>query len=239
MHPPRPAVLAFLFLSLVAARAEVVLAPIFTDYAVLQRERPLPIWGTADAGEKVTVSFAGQSRAATAAADGRWLVILDALPANSTGSDLVVTGTNTLTLRDLVVGEDWLCSGQSNMEFTVDARPGTWQATGKTSDAGSEIAAANFPLIRHIRIEQTVATTPAGMVKTSGWQITTPRTVGSFTAVGYFFARDLFQKLGVPIGLVHSSYGGTPVEAWMSPAALASSPDFARVGERWAQDLAG
>jgi len=239
MHPPRPAVLAFLFLSLVAARAEVVLAPIFTDYAVLQRERPLPIWGTADAGEKVTVSFAGQSRAATAAADGRWLVILDALPANSTGSNLVVTGTNTLTFRDLVVGEVWLCSGQSNMEFTVDARPGTWQATGKTNDAAAEIAAANFPLIRHIRIEQTVATTPAGMVKTSGWQITTPRTVGSFTAVGYFFARDLFQKLGVPIGLVHSSYGGTPVEAWMSPAALASSPDFARVGERWAQDLAG
>ncbi len=220
------------------AHAEVGLAPLFTDYAVLQRDRPVPIWGTADAGETVTVSFAGQSRIATTSADGRWLVVLDQLPANAEGADLVVAGKNTVTLRDIVVGEVWLCSGQSNMEFTVDARPGTWQATGKAANAAAEIAAANFPLIRHIKIEQTVAAAPADTVTTSGWLPATPQTAGGFTAVGYFFARDLFLKLGVPIGLVHSSYGGTPIEAWMSPAALASSPEFAVVSERRARDLA-
>ena len=225
-------------LAAASVHAEVGLAPLFTDYAVLQRDRPVPVWGTAAAGERVKVSFAGQSRAATAAADGRWLVILDALPANSTGSNLVVTGTNTLTLRDVVVGEVWLCSGQSNMEFTVDARPGTWQATSRTANATTAINDARFPLIRHLRVDPTVASKPASAVATSGWQTATPQSVGGFTAVGYFFARDLFQKLGVPIGLVHSSYGGTPVEAWMSPAALTSSPEFARVGERWTQDLA-
>ena len=225
-------------LAILSARADVTLAPLFADHAVLQRDRPVPIWGTADVGEKVVVTFAGQSHAVTAAADGRWIVVLDALPTSAVGADLVVTGKNTLTLKNIVVGDVWLCSGQSNMEFTVDSRPGTWQATSRVTGADADIALARYPLIRHIRIGQSVAAAPSGTVATSGWQLTTPQTVGGFTAVGYFFARDLFQKLGVPIGLVHSSYSGTPVEAWMSPAALASAPEFTRVSERWAEDLA-
>lgn len=234
----RRSLLAFCSFAFASARADVVLAPLFTDHAVLQRDKPLTIWGRADAGEAITVTFHGQTAAATTASDGRWIVILEPIPADSIGTDLVVTGKNTVTLSDILVGEVWLCSGQSNMEFTVQARPGTWQANSRVNNAAAEIAAANFPLIRHVRIEQAVATTPADSVKTSGWVAASPATVGSFTAVGYFFARDLFQKLGVPVGLVHSSWGGTPVESWMSPAAIASSPSFAVINDRWTQNLA-
>jgi sialate O-acetylesterase len=228
--PLRPALVS-LTLALPAAadvRAEVVLAPLFTDQAVLQRDKPVPIWGTGAKGEKVTVSFAGQQRTATAGNDGRWIVILDPLPASTTGADLVVAGSNTITLRDVLVGEVWLCSGQSNMEWPVT----------RAANAAAEIAAANFPLIRHVRIEPTVAATPADTVKTGGWQPAKPETAGAFTAVGYFFARDLHQKLGVPVGLIQSSWGGTPIESWLSPAALAGNPAFAVIAERWREDVA-
>jgi sialate O-acetylesterase len=230
-----------------AARAEVTLATPFTDHAVLQRDKLLPVWGRASAGERVTVTFKQQVRAATAGADGRWMVLLDALPADGAGAELVVAGkANTLTVRDVVVGEVWLCAGQSNMEFTVEARPGTWQRATRAQNAATEVAAANFPLIRQLKIKPTVADAPADTVETGGrfddfpggWQPASPQTVGGFTAVGYFFARDLFQKLGVPVGLVHASWGGTPVEAWLSPAALASDPKFKVVAERWDQTLA-
>ena len=218
-------------------QADVTLAPLFTDHAVLQRDKPVPVWGRADAGEKITVTLREQTRRTTAGSDGRWIVYLDALPTSTVGVDLAVTGKNALTVRDIVVGEVWLCSGQSNMEFTVEARPGTWQTRSRVQNASAEIAAANFPLIRHVRIEQTGSATPVETVKTDGWQPATPQTVGAFTAVGYFFARDIFQKLGVPVGIVHSSWGGTPVEAWMSPAALATNPNFASISTRWQQTL--
>lgn len=211
-----------------AARADVVPADLFSDHAVLQRDKPVAIWGRAESGEKVTVTFGGQSRTATAGKDGRWIVLLDALATAAQGADLTLTGKNTVVLHDIVVGEVWLCSGQSNMEWPVS----------RTTDAAKEMAAANFPLLRHVRVEHTVAEAPAEKVKTSGWQPATPETVGGFTAVGYYFARDLHQKLGVPIGLVHSSWGGTPVESWMSPAALAADPAFAVVRARWQKSLA-
>ena len=236
--PLHPLALALAVILVAGTRAEVTLAPLFTDHAVVQRDQPLPVWGRAEVGEKIRVQFRGQSRHTTAGADGRWIVYLDALPAGSDGADLTVTGKNTLTVRDVLVGEVWLCSGQSNMEFTVEARAGTWQARSRVANATAEIAAAHFPLIRHVRIEPTVAETPADTVRTGGWQSATPQTVGGFTAVGYFFARDLFEKFGVPVGLIHSSWGGTPVESWMSPAALASRPDFAAVGARWRQTVA-
>lgn len=195
---------------------------------MLQRDKPLPVWGRADAGEKITVNFHGQTGATTATGDGRWIVFLNALPADAVGTDLVVTGKNTVTLTDIVVGEVWLCSGQSNMEFTVR----------QAANADSEIAAAKFPLIRHVKIGRTVAATPADSVATTGWLSATVENAGSFSAIGYFFAREIFQKLGVPIGLVNSSWGGTPIESWMSPAALANSPNATLVGERWAQVLA-
>jgi sialate O-acetylesterase len=121
----------------------------------------------------------------------------------------------------------WMCSGQSNMEWPVV----------RAANAAAEIAAANFPLIRHVQIERAVAESLADTAKTSGWQPASPQTAGSFTAVGYFFARDLHSKIGVPIGIVHSSWGGTPIESWMSPASLASDPAFAVVNQRWQQNL--
>ena len=209
-------------------RADVTPAPLFADRAVLQREQPIPVWGRAEAGEKVTVKFAGQIRGATAGKDGRWIVLLDPLPASAQGTELVLAGKNTLVLRDIVVGEVWLCSGQSNMEWPVT----------RAANAAPEIAAANFPLLRHVKIEHTVADAPADSVATAGWQSATPQTAGEFTAVGYYFARDLHQKLGVPIGIVNSSWGGTPIESWMSPAALDSNPAFAVVAQRWQKQLA-
>ncbi len=237
--PMKPTTRLLVFVSLFSlARADVTLAPLFTDHAVLQRDKPVPVWGRADAGEAVTVKFSEQTRKTTAGADGRWIVFLDALPASAQGVELTVIGKNTLTIHDLVVGEVWLCSGQSNMEFTIEARPGTWQARSRVTDAASEIAAANFPLIRHVRIEQRVAEAPAETVTTGGWQAASPQTAGGFTAVGYFFARNIFRKLGVPVGIVHSSWGGTPVESWMSPAALGSNAAFATIDGRWRTGLA-
>ncbi len=229
MSFPRTAVVVALGLSATfLARADVTLAPLFTDHAVLQRDKPIPVWGIADAGEKVTVTFARQTRTATAGADGAWKVSLDKLSAESKGADLTVAGKNTLVLHDVVIGEVWLCSGQSNMEFTVS----------RARDAAKEIAAANFPLIRHVKIRNTVAADPATTVKTTCWQSASPETVGAFTAVGYFFAHDIFQKLNIPIGLVHSSWGGTPVESWMPAPALARDPRFRVVAERWEKTLA-
>lgn len=217
-----------LFSATAIARADVTLAPLFTDYAVLQRDKPIPVWGAADAGEKVTVTFGRQTKSATAGPDGRWMVSLDKLGAESKGADLTVAGKNTLVVHDVVVGEVWLCSGQSNMEFTVS----------RAKDSAKEIAAANFPLIRHIKIKNTVANDPATTVATNGgWQSASPATVGGFTAVGYFFARDIFEKLKIPVGLVHSSWGGTPVESWMPAPTLARDPAFKVVAERWDKTL--
>lgn len=211
-----------------SARADVTLAPLFTDHAVLQRDKIVPVWGTAAPGDKIAIVFGHQQREATAGPDGRWLALLEPLAATTQGMDLVVTGTNVVTVRDVVVGEVWLCSGQSNMEWPVS----------RAADAAGELARANFPLVRHVRIEHVVSEVPADNVATSGWQPATPQSVGAFTAVGYFFARDLYQKLQVPIGIVHSSWGGTPIESWMSPAALAENPAFAVVTQRWTENLA-
>ena len=230
--------LVLALLGAIAAPAEVTLAPLFTDHAVLQRDKPVPVWGKADPREKVRVEFLDQHAETTAGADGRWILFLDKFATTTSGADLTVAGKNRLVVHDVVVGEVWLCSGQSNMEFTVEARPGTWQSGTRAVRAAAETAAANFPLVRHVRIEHTVADAPADTVATGGWEPASPRTVGGFTAVGYFFAREIFQKLGVPVGLVHSSWGGTPIESWMSPSALASDPAFKIVGERWARTLA-
>lgn len=207
--------------------ADVSLSGMFQDNLVLQRDRPVPVWGRADPGEKVTVSFAGQEVATTTPDDGRWIVYLDPLAVQQEPSEMVVTGNNRLTVKDVVVGEVWLCSGQSNMAWVV-----------KNSDrAAEEIAAANFPQIRVFKVALTVSDLPTDVVR-GQWTPANPSTAGEFTAVGYFFARDIHRKLGVPVGIIQSSWGGTPIESWMSPAALASDPAFAVVSERWKKALA-
>jgi len=210
-------------------RADVIPAPLFTDNAVLQRDKPVPVWGKADAGEKVSVTFAGQTVSTVADAAGQWSVKLAALPANATPADLVIKGNNTITLANIVVGEVWLASGQSNMEFVVK----------NTYDAAIDVpASANFPLIRHIQIQKKVSDTP--LTTAAGkWQAAAADTTGGFTAVGYFFALDLYQVLHIPVGIIHSSWGGTPVESWIDADAYKTVPDeAAKVQERWTKALA-
>ncbi|MBS0632646.1 MAG: sialate O-acetylesterase [Verrucomicrobia bacterium] len=226
MRPFYPAVLLLALVSTV--RAEVTLAPLFTDHAVLQCDKPVPVWGRAAAGEKVAVSFRGQALDTVADAEGRWSVMLAPLTATGEAADFVVQGTNLITLHDVVVGEVWLASGQSNMEWPLKS----------AANAAAEIAAANFPLIRHLRIERTSVVQPAADVKTGGWERATPETAGGFTAVGYFFARDLHRKLGVPVGIVHSAWGGTPIESWIALEALKATSVYPAVDARWQKAVA-
>ncbi|HEY5078751.1 MAG TPA: sialate O-acetylesterase, partial [Opitutaceae bacterium] len=207
----------------------VTLAPLFGDHAVLQRDKPVPVWGHAGAGDPITLSFRGQTVRATAGADGHWSVTLAPMGASADPADLVVAGRNTVTLHDIVVGEVWLCSGQSNMEFTVDDGGQTY----RVNNYKAEVAAANYPMIRQLKVDRTVKIAPADTVNTSGWKAATPETVGQFTAVGYFFARDIQNAIGVPIGIVDSPWGGTPVESWMSDAARNSTSLAATLDARW------
>lgn len=207
--------------------ADVKLGSPFQDHMVLQQGRKLPVWGWADPGEKVTVSHRGQQAVATAGADGKWRVELPPLRASAEAQDFVVRGKNTLTLRDVLVGEVWLCSGQSNMAFTVN----------RALNAKEEMAAAKFPLIRQYAAKRVTAAQPQETVE-GEWTVCAPETVGNFTAVGYYFARDLHQRLGVPVGLVHSSWGGTPAEAWTSEETLRADPAFRPIFDRAAAVLA-
>jgi sialate O-acetylesterase len=214
-------------------RTAVTLAPLFADHAVLQSGKPVPVWGAAGPSDAVTVTFRGQTVRTVAGADGGWVATLAPLAATSEPADLVVAGQDTVTVHDVVVGEVWLCSGQSNMEFTVNNGGSTY----RVENAEAEVAAANDPLVRQLRIEKAVATGPARSARTSGWVPASPKTVGEFTAVGYFFARDIHRALGVPVGIVLSSWGGTPIESWMSDAARASTSVAGTLEARWRRAL--
>ncbi len=224
MRFPLSCLVAACFASIV--HADVSLAGLFQDNLVFQRDRPVPIWGRADPDEKVTVTFAGQEVTTLTPGDGRWIVYLEPLLTQREPGEMVVSGNNRLTVRNILVGEVWLCSGQSNMAWSVK----------KSDRAQEEIAGANFPQIRVFTTARVVSEAPTDVLN-GAWEPASPSTVGDFTAVGYFFARDLHRKLGVPIGIVNSSWGGSPVEAWMSPAALASNPAFAVVSDRWRKTL--
>ncbi len=209
------------------------LAPVFGDHAVLQRDKPVPVWGQATAGSTITVAFHGQAVSTVAGADGRWRLSLEPLAASSEGADLSVRGPGSLVLHDVVVGEVWLCSGQSNMEFVVD----DGGATYRVAHASEEVAAAHFPLIRQLKVDHAVATSPQERARTSGWVAATPDTVGQFTAVGYFFARDIHLATGVPVGIIDSPWGGTPVESWIRDDARRATKASAAIDARWKQAM--
>ncbi len=186
-------------------------ASFFSNHAVVQCGRPLPVWGRATPGESITVGFAGQVRRATTGADGAWSVTLPAFDAGTRGS-LRVAGKSTLEFKDVVVGELWFCSGQSNMQWTVE----------KSLNAEQEISSADFPDIRHFTVplrtaKQTLTELPD---RSAVWQPATPQTTGGFSAVAWFFARHLHQQLKVPVGVINSSWGGTPIHPWMTPESI-------------------
>jgi sialate O-acetylesterase len=216
-----------------APATPVTLAPIFGDHAVLQAGMPIPVWGDAGAGDSVTVTFHGETARAVADKDGHWTARLDPLAATAEPGDLTAAGQTTVTVHDVVVGEVWLCSGQSNMEFVVNDKGGP---VYRAKDADAELAAANFPLIRQFSVERAVATVPARTVKTEGWKLATPDTVSHFTAVGYFFARDIHRATGEPVGIVLTCWGGTQIESWISDAARNSTSIAATLAARWLRD---
>ncbi|HEX9046410.1 MAG TPA: sialate O-acetylesterase [Verrucomicrobiae bacterium] len=196
------------------------LNPLFQNNAVLQCDRRVPVWGTARDGEKITVSFARQ-KVSTVATNGAWQVWLRPMKASARPRTLTVRGDSTIVRTNVLVGEVWVASGQSNMERQLGLRSGQQPI----ADWEREVAEANYPLIRQFYVPQIKSFTPQSTVNGS-WSVCAPNTVTDFTAVGYFFARDLFAARHVPIGIIHSSWGGTPAEAWTSETTLQTLPDF-------------
>ncbi len=189
---------------------------LFRDNAVLQRGVEIPVWGTAETGTKVTVQFAGQSATSTAA-DGKWVVKLKPLPASAKGAEMKITGSSTITVGNLLVGDVWLASGQSNMERTLAPRDKQRGVIGWEQ----ALASADLPLIRHYTVPKKF-TGSAAEDANGKWDLCSKETAGNFSAVAFFFARDLQPAIKVPVGIIHSSWGGTRVEAWTSPEALTS-----------------
>ncbi len=205
--------------------AAVRLASVFGDRMVLQRNVRVPVWGTGQKGEKITVMIAGQTKAAVADDAGKWMVHLD--PMKEGGPHvLAAAGRDTVRIADILVGEVWLCSGQSNMALAVE----------KAANAEKEIASADYPAIRLFTVKRTVADTPEQSCS-GEWLVCDSSSVRSFSAAAYFFGRTLHRDLRVPVGLVHSAYGGTPAEAWMSAHALDADTAFGSIRERWKENL--
>ena len=210
--------LALAALGLSAAESRPFVSPIFGDNMVLQRGQPNTFWGWTNPGEKVRVTIAGHTGEAIAGADGRWQARVD--PPASGECELAIDGAQHVTLHHVLVGDVWLCGGQSNMQFGL---PGA-------NDGAKEVAAADHPDIRLFTVATRSAYVPADVPR-GEWKICSPQTVaenGGFSAVAYFFARRVQQETGVPIGVIQDCLGGTPVEGWMSPATLHTLKDFER-----------
>lgn len=218
------AFLCLLWLS-AAAQANVTLRHIFSDNMVLQQGQPVPVFGTADLTEKITVTIAGQKADAVPEKDGTWVANLPALRAGGP-FELVVRGTNTITLKNVLVGEVWIASGQSNMGF---------QLRQATTGAAAIANSAN-PMLRLFSVPLKGSPEPLADVNAS-WVEANPQTTPNFTAVGYFFARDLQKALGVPVGIINSSWGGTPAEAWTRPDFF-TDPEYKATMDGWTKQLA-
>lgn len=225
---------AFLFLG-ISARAEVKLAGIFGDNMVLQQQKPVPVWGWSQPNAEVTVKFAGQTRSTRADSDGKWLVKLGKLTASFEPQVLVIQSGETKTLTNILVGEVWLASGQSNMEKPIGQQPGQKPCFNYEQ----ELAAANYPNIRLFQVEKTLAATPLDdLGKFYSWQECSSNSLDQthFSAAAYFFGREIYTNLNVPIGLVESSWGGTRIEPWTPPVGFERIPSLAKLVEGVAAD---
>lgn len=215
-------ILLFLLISQLTF-AQLKVARLFSDHVVLQRQKPIPVWGWAKAKDKITVTLAGQTQMAITDANGKWQVRFNPLEAGGPFMMSVSDKTNSLRINDILIGEVWLCSGQSNMEFMVK----------QADNFKVEKKNANFPQIRHFFVEHEVTMTPETDLKTGEWKVASEETVGDFTAVGFFFAREIYQKLNIPVGLLHSSWGGSQIEGWISKEGMVSNDEF----KNYAQNL--
>ena len=217
--------LGCLALATATVHAEVKLHALFAEHAVLQRDRPLPVWGWADPGEKVTVTLGRESGSTTADKAGRWMVKLAAQPVSTQPLTLKVAGKNTMEVRDVLLGDVWLCGGQSNMEMALGG-----------CNAPEDIQSADFPLIRHFGVGYNFASAPQDNVK-GEWRVCSSKTAGGFTAVGFYFARRIQNKTNVPIGLLRSCVGGSNIELWMSQDTLLGTPELAPYAKQMRSSL--
>jgi len=209
-------VLSVLFFTALSANANVTLHGIFTDHMVIQRDKPVSIFGQAEPGEKVAVSFAGQDKSAITGKDGRWSVKLAAMKACTNSAAMTIEGKNKITLADIVIGDVWVCSGQSNMEFGLGG-----------CNRKEDIEQANFPLMRQFHQSQRASPYPLSDARNS-WTACTPQSAPGFTAVGFYFGRKIHQETGIPVGLIKTAWGGTKIEPWVSPDGLASVAELAQ-----------
>lgn len=227
MRLPFLRTLGFCLLAAASWAGDCRLAGLFTDHAVLQRDRPIPIWGQADPGTVVEVAFAGQRKTATTDAQGRWTLALDPLPASSEARDLRCRPLGDapaaeIVIRDILVGEVWLAAGQSNMHFRM----------ARVADAAREIAAARCPHLRLFMVEDRFAQSPQTEVA-GCWQASAPDTAASFSAVAYHTGRALQERLAVPVGVVVSAVGGTRIESWMAPSLLTGEASARTLINSW------
>ena len=202
-------------LSLAAsASAEVRLPNLFSDHMVLQCDKAVKVWGWADPGEKVKVLLSGNASETTADANGEWKAELPAMKAGGP-YEMTVTGKNTVKISDILAGEVWICSGQSNMEFELK----------HARDAQQEIKGADYPQIRLLHVPRTPAALPLNDVK-ARWFVCSPSNaeLGDFSAAGYFFGREIHKKLNVPVGMITAAQGATQIETWTPPEGLAAVP---------------
>ena len=209
------------------ASAVVTLPKIIGDHMVLQQGEEAPVWGKTSTGDKVTVSMCGKTVSTTACVKGYWQVELPKMKPGRPYEMTIRDKDSSVTVKDILVGEVWMGSGQSNMQWAVK----------DTNNAEAEIAAANYPEIRLFYVERKVAETPQWDCSGS-WQVCTPENIPMFSAVLYYFGRDLHKELGVPMGLIHTSWGGTPAESWASAPALEANPEFKPLLDRWADIIA-
>jgi len=225
----RLAIAALMLLAVAdTARADVTLNNMFGDHMVLQQGIKNKVWGKADPGEAITVTLGSQSHAATAGADGMWHVFLNPVQEYGGPHTLIVKGKNTVTFSDVLIGEVWVCAGQSNMQWSLN----------QTNDADLEKAAAKFPNIRLLSVPQ-VGTQDPQWNFNGKWAACSPETVGGFSAVGYLFGRQLHQTLGVPVGLINNAWGGSAAEAWVKRDKLAANEKLKPLHDRWVQMEAG
>jgi len=229
-HAASKMVLSVAILLVVAGEvlAEVKLPAVIGDNMVLQQGRKVPIWGWADPGEEVmvSVSWRGMSWAVTTDANGKWIFKMDS-PEAGGPYEMTITGKNVVQIKNIMVGEVWVCSGQSNMQFAVS----------QAVNSEQEVTGADYPNIRLFTVERKVSDQPQTDCKGS-WTPCSPQTVPGFSAVAYFFGRELHKKLGVPVGLIHTSWGGTPAEAWTRRGVLKADADFKPILTRYDEAVA-
>ena len=213
---------ACLFFSSVAVKAEIKLPQLISDGLVMQRNAEIPIWGWADANEKITVSFKGKKYTAITSSSGKWRITLPKMKAGGPFT-MKVSGKNTVTVNDILIGDVWLCNGQSNMVHQLDIHDVLY---------ADEIATANNPEIRHFKIPTTTSISgPKEDLEGGSWQKAVGEEVRPFSAVAYFFAKKIYEKYGIPIGLINASVGGTPIEAWIPEEGYSDFPEILKIIE--------